>query len=192
MQISAPGDTPKLSPWRGRWALIGLAALFFGPLVFSWGYYSAGFTWYPAPELSGLLIEPPVQLASDEAAMLAPGRWKLVVVGACDEGCWRTLVDLRQIWRSLPWYQDALVRIYVHPPGQALSAAQRGEQPGLQQVEDTQGRLLAALALAALPADTACMLIDPRGFAILRYGKNFDRRAARKDIDRLLRRFVPN
>ena len=29
---------------RGRWILVGLAALFFGPLLFSWGYQKLGFT----------------------------------------------------------------------------------------------------------------------------------------------------
>ncbi len=192
MPISAPSDAPQRSRWRGRWALIGLAALFFGPLLFTWGYYSAGFTWRPAPKLSGSLIDPPVQLAPQEAAQLVPGRWKVVVVGVCDEACWGTLVDLRQIWRSLPRFQDALVRVYVHPPGQALSSEQMAEQPGLLEVEDGQGRLLSALALAASPQSTAFMLVDPHGFAMLRYGKDFDRRAARRDIDHLLRRFVPN
>jgi hypothetical protein len=192
MKIPASGDAPQLSRWRGRWALIGLAALFFGPLVFSWGYYSAGFTWRPEPKLSGSLIDPPVQLGSNEAALLAPGRWKLVVVGACDRSCWRTLVDLRQIWRSLPRYQDVLVRILVHPPGHALSAKQREDQPKLQEIEDTDGRLLVALAPTLQPANTAFVLIDPRGLVILRFGNDFDRRSARKDIDHLLRRFVPN
>ena len=50
----------------------------------------------------------------------------------------------------------------------------------------------AALAAAASPADTAFVMIDPRGHAMLRYGKDYEPRAARRDIDHLLRRFVSN
>ncbi len=177
---------------RGRWLLIGLAALFFGPLLVSWGYQKAGFDWYPAPKLAGVLIQPPVKVPLDTLAQVPAGRWKLVVAGGCDAGCVQTLADLRQTWRSLPRYQEALVRIYVHPPGQGLSAEQRQQQPGLIEIEDPDGRLLAALASAAPPGDTAFMLVDPPGFAMLRYGKGYQPRAARKDIDHLLRRFVPN
>jgi hypothetical protein len=35
-------------------------------------------------------------------------------------------------------------------------------------------------------------MVDPRGFAMLRYRKDYDARAARGDIEHLLRRFVPN
>ena len=35
-------------------------------------------------------------------------------------------------------------------------------------------------------------MIDPRGHAMLRYGKDYEPRAARRDIDHLLRSFVSN
>jgi hypothetical protein len=177
---------------RSRLLLIGLAALFFGPLLLSWAYRQLGFDWYPAPRLSGVLIQPPVAVPLDTVAAIPAGRWTLVVAGPCDDACWKTLVDLRQIERSLPRYQEALARLYVHPPGQGLSAARLGEQPGMVQFEDQNGSLLAALSEAASPSDTAFVLVDPRNFAMLRFRKDYDPRAARKDIDHLLRRFVAN
>ncbi|MDD3650246.1 hypothetical protein [Immundisolibacter sp.] len=177
---------------RGRLMLLLLGALFLGPLLFSWAYSRLGFHWHPEPALSGLLIDPPVELPPDAMKGLPAAPWKLIVVGPCDAACWKTLVDLRQIARSLPRYQDALVRVYVHRPGQALAPTRLQEQAGLLDFEDGDGRLLAALAGAAPPADTAFVMVDPRGFAMLRYRKDYDPRAARKDIDHLLRRFVPN
>lgn len=177
---------------RSRLVLVGLAALFFGPLLLSWAYQRMGFDWYPAPKLSGVLIQPPIEVPLEAAAAIPAGHWKLVTAGECDDTCWQTLVDLRQIWRSLPRYQDAMLRIHVHPAGRGLSADRLAQQPGLLEIEDQDGHLLAALAGAAPPADTAFVLVDPRGFAMLRYRKDYDPRAARKDIDHLLRRFVAN
>ncbi len=185
-------ETALSAQRRSRRMLVGLAALFFGPLLLSWAYQRLGFDWYPAPRLSGVLIRPPVEVPLDAAAAIPVGRWKLVVAGACDDACWKTLIDLRQVWRSLPRYQDALLRLYVHPAGHGLSGDRLDEQSGLIQIEDQGGHLLAALAGAAPPADTAFVLVDPRGFAMLRYRRDYDPRAARKDIDHLLRRFVDN
>lgn len=177
---------------RGRWILIALAALFFGPLLFSWGYQKLGFTAFPAPKLAGVLIEPPVELPVAGRSGWPDRRWTLAVVGPCDTACWKTLVDLRQIVRSLPRYQERLARVYVHPPGAALGAERVQELDGAQPIEDADGRLLSALAGAAPPNDTAFAMVDPRGFAMLRYRKDYDPRAARKDIEHLLRRLAPN
>ena len=177
---------------RGRWVLIALAALFFGPLLFSYGYQRLGFTAYPAPKLSGVLIEPPVEIPVAQRARWPHGRWTLVVVGPCDAACWKTLTDLRQIVRSMPRYQDVMARAYVYSSGAALNADQIQEQDGLQPIEDTDGRLLTALVGAAPTDDTAFSMVDPGGFAMLRYRKDYDARAVRKDIEHLLRRLAPN
>lgn len=182
----------KAAQRRGRLVLIALAALFFGPLLFSYGYQRLGFVAYPAPKLSGLLIEPPVELPVAERAGWPDKRWTLVVAGPCDAACLKTLTDLRQIVRSLPRYQDVMARAYVYPAGAALNAEQIQELDGVQPVEDADGRLLAALAGAAPTDDTAFSMVDPGGFAMLRYRKDYDARAARKDIEHLLRRLAPN
>lgn len=175
-----------------RLKLLGLTALFFGPLLLSWAYQKAGFDWYPAPRLTGVLIQPPMPVPLHAAAPSAVARWTLVVAGECDQACWKTQIELRQIWLSLPRYQDALVRVYVYPSGQGLAPDRLDELRGVVAVEDADGSVLAALAAAAPPADTAFTLVDPRGFAMLRFRKDYDPRAARKDIDHLLRRFVSN
>jgi len=96
---------------RGRRVLIVLAALFFGPLLFSWGYKQLGFSWHPAPKLSGQLITPPAELPLTGVAAWPAARWTLLVTGPCDAACWKTLTDLRQIVRSLPRYQEAMARV---------------------------------------------------------------------------------
>lgn len=177
---------------RGRWMLIGLAALFFGPLLFSWGYQKLGFTAYPAPKLAGVLIEPPVAMPIAGRVGWPDRRWTLVVAGPCDAACWKTLIDLRQIVRSLPRYQDRLARAYVHAPGAGLEPARVQELDGVHAIEDADGALLTALNGAAPGNDTAFAMVDPAGYAMLRYGKDYDARAARKDLEHLLRRLAPN
>ena len=177
---------------RGRLMLIALATLFFGPLLFSWAYRQLGFHWHPPPKLSGVLIQPPVELPLSSVPGWPAARWTLVVTGACDTACWKTLTDLRQIVRSLPRYQEAMARVYLHATGVILSADQLREQDGLLQIEDVDGRLLTAVHKAAPPDDTAFLMVDPHGFAMLRYRKDYDARAARGDIEHLLRRLVPN
>ena len=122
-----------------RLKLLGLTALFFGPLLLSWAYQKAGFDWYPAPRLTGVLIQPPMPVPLHAAAPSAAGRWTLVVAGECDQACWKTQIELRQIWLSLPRYQDALVRVYVYPSGQGLAADQLDELRGVVAVEDADG-----------------------------------------------------
>lgn len=177
---------------RGRLTLLALAALFLGPPLFSWGYQKLGFTWHPEPKLSGQLITPPVQMSLPADDRLPAGRWRLVVAGSCDAACWQTLVDLRQIWRSLPRYQQVLARVYAHPDGQGLTADQQRQMPALVQMEDPDGRLASALAATAPGQQTAFVLVDPRGFAMLRYAPGYDPRGVRDDLDHLLRRFVPS
>lgn len=187
MQIPSPQ-----SRRRGRLTLLALAALFLGPLLFSWGYQKLGFTWHPEPKLAGELIEPPVEIALPANERLPAGRWWLVVAGPCDDACWQTLVDLRQIWRSLPRFQQALGRLYVHPASQGLGEEQQRQMPELVQLEDPKGELQAALAAVAPGEETALVLLDPGGLAVLRYAPGYDPRGVRDDLDHLLRRFVPN
>jgi hypothetical protein len=101
-------------------------------------------------------------------------------------------VDLRQIWRSLPRYQQVLARLYAHPAGEGLTVDQQRQMPALAQIEDPDGRLASALAALAPGEQTAFVLVDPRGFAMLRYAPGYDPRDVRHDLDHLLRRFVPN
>jgi hypothetical protein len=182
----------KAQQRRGRWMLVGLAALFFGPLLFSWGYQKLGFKAYPAPRLAGVLIEPPVAMPLAGRAGWPQRRWTLVVTGPCDAACWKTLIDLRQIVRSLARYEDRLARAYVYAPGAGLEAARVREQDGVHAVEDTDGALLTALNGAAPANDTAFAMVDPAGYAMLRYRKDYDARAARRDLEHLLRRLAPN
>ncbi|MGE0811284.1 MAG: hypothetical protein AB7N69_11835 [Immundisolibacter sp.] len=182
----------KAQQRRGRWMLIALAALFLGPLLFSWGYQKLGFTAYPAPKLAGVLIEPPKPLPVAGRAGWPDRRWTLVVAGPCDAACWKTLIDLRQIVRSLPRYQDRMARAYVHAPGAQLGAERVQELDGVHAVEDADGALLDAIESAAPAQETAFAMVDPAGYAMLRYRRDYDARAARKDIEHLLRRLASN
>ena len=83
-----------------RLKLLGLAALFFGPLLLSWAYQRVGFDWHPAPRLTGVLIQPPVEVPIDAVAPVPAGRWKLVVAGACDEACWKTRSEERRVGKE--------------------------------------------------------------------------------------------
>ena len=98
------------TPTSGRGVLIGLAALFFVPLVGAfWLYYSGG--WRPAGSTNhGELISPAKPLAesnflkadgSPAQAELLRGKWTLLYIGdgSCDTPCRETLWTM-QIGRA--------------------------------------------------------------------------------------------
>ena len=122
MVTSDPVETtPK--PGQGRGALIGLAALFFVPLIGAfWLYYIGG--WRPAGSTNyGELINPVVTLDSPALVTLegAPAKlelkekWTFVYIadGVCDADCRDALWAMRQTRLLLADDMDRVRRVLI-------------------------------------------------------------------------------
>ena len=195
-------NVPAEARRRSRLGLIGLAALFFLPLLLAfWLYY--GTDWRPAGGAEhGALIDPPRPLP--DVALLRPdgtstgagflrGDWRLVYVGsgACDPGCREALVKSRQVRLALDKDVNRVARVFLYagsPPDPGYLAS---EHPDLAAagLDDDAGRSV----LAAFPQDPPPMtaghlyIVDPLGNLMMRYPADAAPRAILSDLERLLR-----
>lgn len=192
--------------WRGRFMLLLLASLFFGPLLLASIWYDHADRW-PLPEQRanhGQLISPPqplvgLQLQDLQGLPLAEdawqGRWLLVYPGlpTCNAECENLLYQIRQVRTALGKETERLQRIYLLaevPRDPARLEALHSLHPDL---------LLAVLAspetVAQFPdADAATLwsgqqlyVVDPLGNLMMRYGATQEPKDILTDLKRLLR-----
>lgn len=192
--------------WRGRFMLLLLASLFFGPLLLASIWYSHADRW-PLPRQRanhGELISPPrsmtgLPLQDLQGRPLASnslrGRWSLVYPGlpVCDAGCEHFLYQIRQVRTALGKDINRVQRIYLLPEVPADPApleALRRLHPDL---------LFAVLAspstMGTFPeADPALLwsgrqlfVVDPLENLMMRYHADQDPKGVLADLKRLLR-----
>ena len=177
--VSRPDDLRR----RGRRTLIALAVLFLGPLLFSLVYHRAGFSWRPAPDLAGTLVQPPRALALP-APTGAAVPWKLVMArpGPCAAPCRELVERISAMHVALGRYAGDFERVYV------AMADVPAAPPAARAVADADGQLRAVLTDIAGGQDTAFFLVDPGNLVIARYDLDFDPRGALHDLNRLARR----
>lgn len=198
MEVNVPAEARR----RSRFGLIGLAALFFVPLLASfWLYY--GTDWRPSGGAEhGELVDPPrplpeVALARADGGGADPGLlrgdWQLVYLGdgACGTDCREALVKARQVRLALDKDVNRVSRVFLYsgpaPDAGYLSA----EHPDLvaASLDDEAGRAV----LAAFPQDPPPLaaghlyIVDPLGNLMMRYPGDTAPRAILTDLERLLR-----
>lgn len=187
-----------------RLQLLGLAALFIGPLLLAaWLYYGDS-GWRPGSQTQhGDLVSPPITLPEFDLATPAGARlthealrdkWTLLYVaeGECAERCRSALYDLRQVRLALGKEMTRVQRLLLyrgnccdaefitetHPD--LLLAAAEGEDGG---------RLLEALPRYASDPMNAgrSYIVDPLGNLMMSYPADAEPRGILKDLKRLLR-----
>lgn len=192
--------------WRGRFMLLLLASLFFGPLLLASVWYGHADRW-PLPEQRanhGQLISPPqplagLQLQDLQGRPLAgdsfQGRWSLVYPGlpTCDAECENLIYQTRQVRTALGKDTERVQRVYLLaevPRDPARLEALRGLHPDL---------LLAVLAspetVAQFPEADAeapwsgqqLYVVDPLGNLMMRYDATQEPKDILADLKRLLR-----
>lgn len=183
---------------KSRLGLILLALLFFGPLLFSWGYHLLQPKWRPAPVSHGELITPPPSLVeagdarhTDSWPRLLLGHWSLLFVGGdtCDQPCQALIYDLRQIRASLGKDADRVQRVYLSAAGGLPKGLSVDVHPDLIPAKVPPDALPKVLGERLRSGDTGrdFFLVDPNGLLILRYGKDYKQRGVQKDIRHLLK-----
>lgn len=194
----------------GRGALVGLAALFFVPLLGAfWLYYAGG--WRPAGNTNhGELIAPARPLpaaafatADGSAARpdLLRGKWTLLYIsdGQCDERCRKALWTMRQTRLLLAEDMDRVQRVFVAESNCCDRAFLAAEHPGLETVSPAgqdAGSWLALFPREASATTTGgsgtaatdyVFVVDPLGNLMMRFDVTQNPKGLLQDLERLLK-----
>lgn len=171
---------------RGLRTLLGLAALFFVPLLLAFALYYGG-GWRPAQSTNhGTLLSHPVKITAAWPAE----KWTLVQVtaGPCADPCRESLHVTRQTRLSLANELDRVQRVFVAPADCCDKEFLAREHAGLIRVDagSAAGRAL----LAALPPgtpDRTIWLVDPLGNAIMTFDARDNPKGLLTDLKKLLK-----
>lgn len=179
---------------RGRWQLVLLASVFFGPLIVaSWLYYGGDRMQPEGRANVGALLEPithiPDVLPDTTLFDAAEGRWLLIYSHQddCSEACREALYTIRQSRLMLGREMDRVQRILLHgeTPPDTLFLAE--EHEGLVTLNDAS---LSGLLDEKRPgelADDGYFLVDPHGNLVMYFHPGIDPGEMVDDIKRLLR-----
>ena len=195
-------ETPKVhTPNFGRGALIGLAALFFIPLMGAfWLYYAGG--WRPAGSTNhGELISPARPLAQNDFVTLSGsaakedvlrGKWTLLYIddGRCDDTCRQALWTIRQTRLLLAEDMDRVQRVFIAESDCCDSAFLNAEHPGLETLQLSGDK--AQAWLDQFPRDTAgvtpyIFIVDPLGNLMMRFDSRQNPKGLLQDLEKLLK-----
>lgn len=190
---------------RGRRTLIGLAALFFLPLLVAFWLYYGGSAWRPAGGSNkGDLIDParplpavslPIPSGSRTSDDFLRGKWTMLYIGAgsCDERCRKALYLSRQTRIALNKDMDRIQRVFLATGRCCDSGFLQQEHPDLL-VAALQGpgaeSLLAQFpSVDGQPAAQAgrIYLVDPLGNLLMSYSAAAPDKALLQDMKKLLK-----
>jgi len=190
-----------MSLTRQKITLIGIFALFFGPLILVMLMRSSWWQYQPANlKNQGHLVQPPVHLSLEQnQAKKAEGKWLILYVLAqpCDQACIDHATSLRQIHRASGRERDHLAVVLLGPddvePG--LWPKLESIYPEFLLLTDTGTTALEILAavnigVAENTGDTSSIhtyVLDPMLNVILAYGANTSANDIHKDLKRLLK-----
>jgi hypothetical protein len=174
--------------------LLGIALIFFGPLLLAaWMYYGGHFSPTLRGSNHGALLEPISNirdlLPDSELLAEGDGRWLLLYAndGVCGEDCRNALYTLRQSRLMLGKRQDRVVRGFLHgdtPPDTVFLAA---EHQGLITAQDVELAQTLHNKKTADLIDGGYFLLDPLGNLVMYFRPDLDPSDMVADIEHLLR-----
>ena len=184
---------------RQQLTLLGIFALFFGPLLLvmmmrsSWWQYQPG-----GLKNQGLLVQPPVTLSLNQTEAI-DDKWLILYVldQPCDQGCIENVTALRQIHRAAGRNAEhlAIALLSSSRTDPALRSRLEEIYPAFNFMVDTDQTALGTLEIinsgitAANPAsdEIHTYILDPMLNVILAYPSSADPTDIHKDLKRLLK-----
>ena len=184
---------------RQQITLLGIFALFFGPVILVMLMRSSWWQYQPANlKNEGYLVTPPVHLALNDVQGI-DGKWLILYVldKPCDQACIDHVTALRQIHRASGRNRDHLAVVLL---GKARANPELWSKldsiyPEFKLVTDAAGTALETLAvantrIADVTGDSSSIhtyVLDPMLNVILAYGANTNPNGIHKDLKRLLK-----
>ena len=183
---------------RQQLTLLGIFALFFGPLILVILMRSSWWQYQPSGlKNRGHLVQPAVQLSFDRTQSIED-KWLILYVldQPCEEGCIENVTALRQIHRAAGRHGEHLAVALVSDSQASPELRNRLEEiyPGFVFLVDSERASLSALGeISANLAtekpdfdDTRTYVLDPMLNVILAYQNGADPSDIQKDLKRLL------
>jgi len=179
---------------RNRWALVAIAALFFGGMLLAGILRFSG--WRPSGlKNHGELLQPAADLREVKAQLASGGdyawnpaarTWRIAAVAhGCDGAranvCEALLRQLDTVWQLMGKDADRVHLLWIGP-----LPPSGPRPPSLRQLRADEA-LRAGLPRADDPAGDPVYVLDPNGFVVLRYPPGFDPGGLRSDLSRLLK-----
>ncbi len=182
---------------KSRSYLLGLFAVFFGPLFFAMWLYYVPHSWLnSSTQNHGILVVPAQPLEEFELVSLDGsswsheefiGKWTLLYIGdeLCDLYCEANLFKMRQVRLTLGRESDRVQRKYLglktHQKTQSIEEI-FSKYPGMQYAwfEKTLPQF------QAFPIHQV-YVIDPHGNLMMWYAKDATSKGMKKDLKRLLK-----
>ena len=184
---------------RQQLTLLGIFALFFGPLILVILMRSSWWQYQPSGlKNRGHLVQPAVQLSFDRTQSIED-KWLILYVldQPCEEGCIENVTALRQIHRAAGRHGEHLAVALVSDSQASPELRNRLEEiyPGFVFLVDSERASLSALGeISANLAtekpdfdDTRTYVLDPMLNVILAYQNGADPSDIHKDLKRLLK-----
>ena len=184
---------------RQQLTLLGIFALFFGPVLLVMLMRSSWWQYQPSGlKNQGHLVQPPVHLSLEQARNI-DGKWLIlhVLEQPCDQGCIEDVTALRQIHRAAGRKSEHLGVALLSNTQTDLELRARLDNiyPEFSFLVDSSNIALEALGninrdLArdeADPGDIHTYILDPMHNVILAYQANADPTDIHKDLKQLLK-----
>ncbi len=184
---------------RQRITLLGLFALFFGPLVLVMLMRTSWWDYRPAKLRNhGRLVQPPFELQLHGSDAI-DGKWLLLyrLPEPCQARCTETVTALRQIHKAAGRQRQrlAIVLLCAGAPAEGLRTRLHAIYPRLQYSVDESGETLAKLAQIEPAGGTGngaaarygIFILDPAHRVVLAYNAEQNPSAINADLKRLLK-----
>jgi len=184
---------------RQQFTVLGIFALFLGPVILVMLMHSSWWQYQPAGMKNyGYLVQPPVKLSLDSTHDI-DGKWLVLYVldQACDQRCIDHVTSLRQIHRAAGRNSNHLAIVLLSHTKLETQLRSRLESiyPEFQIISVSGNTEFTVLK--AVNADVAAnqegsdiihtYILDPMLNIILAYGDNADPNDINKDLKRLLK-----